>query len=264
VNFAVVAAAVLTGAAGLALFWRVEKRARNPTLPASIFRSRPFLIANIVTLFLYGALGGVLFLLPFDLIARRGMTASAVGLTMLPFGLVIGLLSRSAGGLAEKLGARRFLVGGSLAVGAATVLLALNLQNYWLGVFGPLVLMALGMAAVVSPLTTVVMNSAPDEQSGAASGINNAASRIAGLIAVAVLGALAGLVFAAAGAPDSARFGELPGGGDPARAGLEQAFLAGYSSALAMAALWCLLAAAAAWFWLTEEECMAKPAARPA
>ena len=85
-----------------------------------MFQSRPFLVANILTLFLYGALAGVLFLLPFDLIERRGMSASAVGAVLLPFGLIIGLLSRASGGLADRYGARIFLVGGSLGVAAGT------------------------------------------------------------------------------------------------------------------------------------------------
>ena len=241
------------GVAGLATFWRVEKRAANPMLPATLFRSRPFLVANILTLLLYGALSGVLFLLPFDLIARRGMSASAVGTTLLPFGLIIGLLSQPAGGLADRYGPRAFLVGGSLAVAAASAGLALNIDNFWIGVFAPVVLMALGMAAVVSPLTTTVMNSAPDERSGAASGINNAASRLAGLFAVAVLGAVAALIYHSAGAPGEARFGELPATGDPARAGLEQAFLTAYAAAMALGAIASALAGATAYFGLSRK-----------
>ncbi len=148
-------AALIVAAVGFVAFWRVERRARNPILPAVLFRSRTFLAANVLTLFLYGALAGVLFLLPFDLIARRGMAASAVGLTLLPFSLIIGLLSRSAGGLADRFGARNLLVGGSLVAAAAILCVALDLSNYWLGVFVPITAMALGMAAVVTPLTTV-------------------------------------------------------------------------------------------------------------
>jgi EmrB/QacA subfamily drug resistance transporter len=169
-----VAALLVLGLGGLVVLWRVEHRAENPILPPFLFRSRDFLVANIVTLFLYGALSGVLFLLPFDLIERRGMTASEVGFTLLPFGLIIGLLSRFAGRLSDSHGARLFLVGGSLLVALSSAVLALNLPGYWAGVLTPVLVMALGMAAVVSPLTTAVMNSAPDAQSGAASGVNNA------------------------------------------------------------------------------------------
>ncbi|HWT30038.1 MAG TPA: MFS transporter, partial [Propylenella sp.] len=220
--------AMLLGGAGLAAFWRVERSAANPVMPPSLFRSRPFLAANVLTLFLYGALAGVLFLLPFDLIERRGLPASAVGTTLLPFGLVIGLLSRFAGSLADQYGAKMFLVSGSLLVAAAIGMLALNLPDYWLGVFVPVLVMAFGMAAVVSPLTTVVMNSAPDAQSGAASGINNAASRIAGLFAVAALGLAADLMFDWGGARPDARFGVLPDLSDPARTALEARFAAAY------------------------------------
>jgi hypothetical protein len=131
----------------------------------------------------------------------------------------------------------------------------MNIGSFWVGVFAPVVLMAFGMAAVVSPLTTTVMNSAPDERSGAASGINNAASRLAGLFAVAMLGALAAVIYHSAGAPADARFGELPPIGDPARAGLEPAFLTAYAVAMALGALSSALAAATAYFGLTERDC---------
>jgi hypothetical protein len=143
-------------------------------------------------------------------------------------------------------------------VGAAG--LALELDNYWIGVFAPVMVMALGMAAVVTPLTTVVMNSAPDTMSGAASGVNNAASRIAGLIAVAVLGAIAAELFHWHGAAPGARFGELPAPGDPARETLERAFVAAYSGVMAIGAAAAALAGAAAFFWLTEEDCLPKSA----
>jgi hypothetical protein len=105
------------------------------------------------------------------------------------------------------------------------------------------------MGILVSPLTTAVMNSIPDERSGAASGVNNAASRLAGVLAIAILGALAGLVFAAS-APAGSRFGILPAGGAPDRAAVEGAFLSAYGAAMAFAAVWCFAAAAVAWFGL--------------
>ncbi len=254
-SMAAVFPALVLAAVGLFAFWRVERRAANPIMPGILFRSRAFLVANILTLFLYGALSGVLFLLPFDLIERRGMPASAVGAVLLPFGLIIGLLSRVSGGLADRYGARNFLVLGSLVVAAGAAGLAFNIENYWVGVFVPVIVMALGMAAVVTPLTTVVMNSAPDTQSGAASGVNNAASRIAGLIAVSALGAAAGQIFRWYGAPPEARFGDLPTIGDPGRAAIEQAFMAAYSGVTALSAAFAAVAGAAAFFWLTEKDC---------
>ncbi len=251
------AAAFAVAAIGALAFLFAERRAAHPILPGLLFRSRAFVVANVVTLFLYGALAGVLFLLPFDLIARRGMSASTVGLTLLPFGLIIGLLSRLSGGLADRFGPRNLLVGGSFIAAVAIAVIALDLSDYWFGVFAPITLMALGMAAVVTPLTTVVMNAASDAQSGAASGINNAASRVAGLIAVATLGALAGMIFAAQGAPSDARFGELPPLGDAARAILEPAFVTAYSATMAAAALLAAFAALAALIGLRNEDCTA-------
>ena len=250
-------AAFAVAAAGLVAFLLAERRAANPILPGPLFRARAFVAANVVTLFLYGALAGVLFMLPFDLIARRGMGASAVGLTFLPFSLIIGLLSRLSGGLADRFGARNLLVGGSFVVAVAIAAIALDVADYWSGVFAPITLMALGMAAVVTPLTTAVMNAIPDTQSGTASGINNAASRVAGLIAVATLGALAGLIFARHGAPTGARFGELPPVGDPARSALEPAFVAAYSTAMAAASALAVLATLAALVGITKKECSA-------
>ena len=184
------------------------------------------------------------FLLPFDLQARRGLSASAAGLTLLPIGIIIGVLSRPMGGLADRFGPRPFLVIGSLLVGLCGAGLALNLSSYWLGVLVPVLLFAVGMAIVISPLTTAVMNSVPDRRSGAASGVNNAASRLTGVLAIAVFGAAASLVFD--WSVPGGRFGVLPPIGDPGRPAVESAFLAAYSTAMGLAALWCFIAALAA------------------
>jgi predicted MFS family arabinose efflux permease len=241
-------ASIAAGAAGVPLFLVIERRAKSPIMPLGLFRSRTFTAANLVTLFLYGSLAGVLFLLPFDLIERRGLSAAEVGLTLLPFGLVIGVFSRRAGAVADRIGARPFLTVGSLAVSLACALLALNISDFPLGVVLPVLVLAAGMAAVVSPLTTAVMNAVPDAQSGAASGVNNAASRLAGLLAVAILAAVAGMVFTRI-AP-GAGFGALPPEGAPDRAALEGAFKAAYATAAAIAALWALAAALCAFMLL--------------
>ena len=136
-------------------------------------------------------------------------------------------------------------------MGLCGVGLALTIENYWLGVFLPVLLLSIGMGIVVSPLTTAVMNSIPDARSGAASGVNNAASRIAGVLAIAILGAVAGLIFAS-GSPAGARFGVIPLAGVPGRAGIEAAFLAAYRAAMIVAAAWCFAAAAAAWLSLRD------------
>lgn len=242
---------IVAGFTGIAAFVYTESRAANPIMPLSLFKDRAFSGANVMTLFLYGALSAVLFLLPFDLVARRGLSASQVGLTLLPLGLVIGLLSRAAGALADRTGPRPMLTVGSLGVALSAGWLALGVAEYWSGVLAPVVLLAVGMAIVVTPLTTAVMNAAPDALSGSASGVNNAASRLAGLFAVAVVGAAASLVFYAsiddaAVKGDASRFGVLPRAADPARAVLEAAFVNAYTLAMIIAAVLGLLAAVVA------------------
>lgn len=251
-NFAL--AALLLGSIALVLFVRVERSAHNPLMPLSLFASRAFSGANITTVFLYAALSGVMFLLPFELMARRGLSATAVGLSLLPFGLIIGSLSRAAGEWADNHGPRLPLIAGSTLVAMAATVLAVQRTDYWTGVLTPVVLMSLGMAIAVAPLTTAVMNAAPDAQSGAASGVNNAASRIAGLFAVAIVGATASAVFmagleAADMAVDGARFGTLPQAGDPSRGIVEAAFDHAYGVAMGLAAS-CAVIAALATYWL--------------
>lgn len=256
-----IAVLLALGIVGLAVFVRTEARAANPLVPLALFRSRAFSAANVMTLFLYGALSGILFLLPFDLIERRGLSATEVGATLLPIGVIIGVVSRLAGGIADRQGPRFPLVLGSLLVTAAALGFAAQHDDFRLGVLVPVVVLATGMALVVAPLTTAVMNAASDERAGAASGVNNAASRLAGLFAVAVLGSIASLVFfgeigatelAATLATAELRFGVLPAAADASRAVLEAAFLSAYSAALFVAAVWSLLAALTAYAFLKQ------------
>jgi EmrB/QacA subfamily drug resistance transporter len=228
-------------ALGLVLFLMREMRAPQPLLPPQLFRNREFAGANLLTLFLYGAFSAVLFLLPFDLIARRGYSVSEAGLVFLPIGLVVGLASRSAGRWADIVGPRLPLVLGSAIVGLAVGLLALTLSNIWLGLVGPVVLMAAGLAIVVAPLTTAVMNAVPETESGIASAVNNAASRLAGLISVVIVGSAAGAVYLeraqslAPGGNAGLRFGVLPDPSSPARATFEAAFVDGYRTGMLIA-----------------------------
>jgi EmrB/QacA subfamily drug resistance transporter len=246
---AVTATAIAAGLVGIAFYVLVERRSPQPLTPPSLFRDRVFSAVNVATVFLYGALAAALFLLPFDLLARRGLSPGEAGAIMLPFGLIIGVLSRYTGGLSDKFGPRLFLTIGPIVVGLGCLGLAFGINDLWLGVMVPIVLIAGGMAIVVSPLTTAVMNAAPEGKSGAASGISNAASRLAGVLAVAILGAVASLVFSR-GAPVDARFGVIPAQGDAARAQIEAAFLSGYAAAMILAAAWCFVAAAVSYFAL--------------
>ncbi|MGB7406906.1 MAG: MFS transporter, partial [Pontixanthobacter sp.] len=189
----IVLAGGATGAALIAIFLFVEKRKRDRAMvPLTLFAERSFAGINLLTLVLYAALGGLLLLLPYVLIEAFDYGATAAGAAILPFPLIMGLLSRWLGGtVAAKFGARTMLVAGSATVAAGMVYLAFlseDAPDYWRHILPGLVLIAIGMAASVAPLTSVVLASAGDDRAGVASGINNAISRLAGLIAIAALG----------------------------------------------------------------------------
>ncbi len=263
----------IVGVAALAGFVLVEWRGRNPMMPLALFGSRNFGGANLLTLFLYAALGGALFFLPFNFIQVQGYTATEAGAALTPFVLTMFLLSRWAGGLVDRWGAKLPLVIGPTIAAAGFALLARpgTGGSYWTTFFPAVMVMSLGMATSVAPLTTVVMTAVEERHAGVASGINNAVSRLASLLAVAALGVVVLSAFnsrldsrvAPLALPPEARrqldeqrtrlaAAEVPAGldaatGDAVRRALAESFVAGFRLVMFIGAGLALLSALSAW-----------------
>jgi hypothetical protein len=212
----IVLAAIGIGIVSLVLLAAVERRAASPMLPLGLFQSRPFTLANALTLLLYAALSVMMFLAPLNLIQVQHYTATAAGGALLPFPIIMFTLSRWSGGLVGRVGSRL-----PLTVGPAVAALGLALYarpgiggSYWTTFFPAIVVLAFGMAITVAPLTTTVMGAVDARHAGAASGVNNAVSRVAGLMAIAIFGVVMTRSFEARVTPRVDRLG-LPSAARP-------------------------------------------------
>ena len=227
--------ALAAGVALLAAFVVSQAKGRAPMMPLPLFRSRDFSGANMVTLLLYAALSGSLFFFPFVLVGVFGYSATQAGAALLPFSVVMGALSPTMGRLAVRWGARTMLTLGAAVTAAGMALLALPGEGatYWAGFFPAMLVFGLGMTIAVAPLTTTVMAAVPAAHAGLASGVNNAVARVAGLLAVAAIGALGAWAL-----------------GGPIESATPQALLRAFRLALAACVLCALAAAACAFLWL--------------
>src|SRR4030088_1564122 len=181
----------------LMAFVFVEGRVASPMLPLTLFKSRSFSGANLLTLFLYAAIGIFFFLFPLNLIQVQEYSTTAAGAAVLPLILLMFFLSRWSGGLVARYGPTVPLISGPLIAALGFALFAVPSvgDSYWKAFFPPVIVLGFGMAVTVAPLTTVVMNSVNQDRVGAASGVNNAVARVAGVLAIAVLGIVMVKVF---------------------------------------------------------------------
>ncbi|GAA4217383.1 MFS transporter [Actinocatenispora rupis] len=195
----VVLGAAVAGVLALVAFVLVERRSRHPMMPPDLFRSTTFSAVNAVTFMVYAALGGMIFFLVLQLQTVSGFSALAAGIALLPFTVLMLLLSATSGSIAQKIGPRPQLIIGPLvaAVGALLLLRVGPDANYWTDVLPGVLLVGLGMTTLVAPLTSTVLAAVATRHAGVASGVNNAVARAASLLAVAALPLVAGLSGAA-------------------------------------------------------------------
>lgn len=192
-----VTGALVVGVVALGLFVLQEATSRWPMLPLKLFRSKTFSGANFLTFTLYAGLGGMFFFLPLNLIQVQQFSTTAAGAAMLPFVLALFVLSRWTGGLSDRFGAKRPLVGGTLiaAMGFALATIPGVGADYWTTFFPALLVLGLGMALSIPPLTASALGAVDTRYSGLASGVNNTVARVGGLLAVAVLGIVVVTIF---------------------------------------------------------------------
>ncbi|MXV52978.1 DHA2 family efflux MFS transporter permease subunit [Pedobacter sp. HMF7647] len=187
----------------LVIFIIIERKSKYPMMPLTLFKNQTFTGANLLTFFLYAGLGAGMLFLSLNLVQAQAYSQLQSGLTFLPFTILMILLARISGGLADKYGPRLFLITGPAIAGCGLLWLSFvkqtsGPQDYWSTFFPGILTFGLGMSLTVAPLTTAVMGSAEDHFSGTASGVNNAMTRISNVFANAIFGALAVLFFTAA------------------------------------------------------------------
>jgi EmrB/QacA subfamily drug resistance transporter len=194
---------VLSLIAGLLLltaFVFIERNSKHPMIPLQLFTNKTFTGANLLTFFLYAGLGAGILFLTLNMVQVQGYSQLQAGLTFLPFTILMITVSRLSGTLTDKYGPRLLLISGPAVAGVGLFLLSFVKQTagfaeYWSSFFPGILVFGLGMSFTVTPLTTTVMGSVANHFSGTASGVNNAISRIAGVFANAIFGALAILLF---------------------------------------------------------------------
>jgi len=197
----------------LVAFVAVEARVPQPMLPLSLFDNRVFTGANVLTLFLYAALAAVMFFLPLNLIQAQGYTATQAGAANLPLIATLALLGRQAGTLVDRFGPRRpLLAGTSLAAFGMGMLAFAGLGgSYWTSFFPGILVLGLGMSLSAAPISTTVMGAVEGRHAGLASGVNNATSRVAAVLSIAILGPITVAAFAASLEPRLAALDLAPG-----------------------------------------------------
>ncbi|GAA1260012.1 MFS transporter [Pseudonocardia aurantiaca] len=190
---------IAVGLVALVVFVLVERRSPHPLVPPELFRNPTFTAANLATVLIYGALGVVFLLLVLELQTVAGFSPLAAGTSLLPVTLVMLLFSARAGALAGRIGPRLpMTIGPLISAGGLVLLLRIDANATWLAdVLPAMLVFGAGLALTVAPLTATVLDAAPDRFAGAASGVNNAVARAAGLLAVAVVPGIVGITGAA-------------------------------------------------------------------